>query len=254
MTALAHRPAVTASPFDAIKRVDEHGEHWSARDLQPMLGYVEWRKFEDSVERAIAAIENSGMPGQDHVGGADKMIETGKGATRIVVDYRLTRYGAYMVAMNGDPRKPEVAAAQTYFAVRTREAEAAGAREIPQDFASALRALASEVEASEALKAKAAIDAPKVRYVDTYVADEDLLRLRTVAGSLGIQESALRELLIAHHWIYVETSTRWSSSKGRKESVHRYSAYADFKRYFQPVARHEVPRFKGRVRSCTPSR
>lgn len=246
MSALTmNRP--TTSPFDSIKRTDGRGEFWSARDLQPMLGYTEWRKFEDSVERACAAISNSGMTPADHVGDAAKMVEIGSGATRLVVDYRLTRYGAYIVAMNGDPRKPEVAAAQTYFAVRTHEAEVANTRALPQDYPSALRALAAEFEIKAALEAKVEADAPKVAYVDTYVADEDLLRVRTVAGTLGIQESALRELLIAHRWIYVETSSRWSNSRGKKVPVYRYSAYADFKRYFQAVPRHEAPRFKGEV-------
>lgn len=113
----------TPQTFDALRREDERGEWWSARDLQIPLGYVEWRKFEDSIERAIAAAENSGVHREDHFGGADKMAEIGSGAVRIVVDYRLSRYGAYLVALNGDPRKPEIAAAQTYFVVQARIAE-----------------------------------------------------------------------------------------------------------------------------------
>lgn len=237
----------SVSPFDGIKRTDERGDYWSAREMQPLLGYDQWRRFEDSIERARATITNSGMTAADHVADAGNMVEIGSGATRVVSDYRLTRYGAYIVAMNGDPRKPEVAAAQTYFAVRTHEAEVADVRSIPQDYPSALRALAAEVEAKTALEAKVAADAPKVGYVDRYVADGDLLRLRTVAARVGIGEGALRELLIARKWIYVETSTRWSNSKGEKEITNRYSAYSDFKPYFQPVPRHEAPRFKGEV-------
>ncbi|HEY0216632.1 MAG TPA: phage antirepressor KilAC domain-containing protein, partial [Cellulomonas sp.] len=211
MTHLTIAQPRTATPFDGIKRTDERGDYWSARDLQPHLGYDQWRRFEDSIERARVSIENSGLSAEDHVAGAGNMVEIGSGATRIVSDYRLTRYGAYIVAMNGDPRKPEVAAAQTYFAVRTHEAEVADERALPHDLPTALRAYADEVEARQALEAKVARDAPKVGYVDRYVADGDLLRFRTVAARVGVQEHALRELLIARKWIYVETSTRWSN-------------------------------------------
>lgn len=97
------------------------------------------------------------------------------------------------------------------------------------------------------LSRKVEADALKVNYIELYVADSDLLRLRTVAASLGVQETWLRELLIAKGWIYAETDTRWSNSKERKETVIRYSAYAEKKRYFRPVEVHEAPRFKGEV-------
>jgi DNA-damage-inducible protein D len=113
------------SPFDAIRQVRADGsEFWSARDLMPLLGYSGWENFHSAVNRARLAAENS-QPGSDHVRSATKMIIAGKGATREAVDYELTRFGAYLVAMNGDPRKDEIAAAQTYFAVQTRRAEIA---------------------------------------------------------------------------------------------------------------------------------
>jgi hypothetical protein len=117
------------SPFDSILRQDADGEYWSARDLQPLLGYTEWRKFCDAIDRAKISIESSASRASDHIVGSDKLIEAGKGATRRVLDYRLSRFGAYMVAMNGDPRKVEIAQAQTYFAIKTREAEIA--KELP---------------------------------------------------------------------------------------------------------------------------
>lgn len=89
--------------------------------------------------------------------------------------------------------------------------------------------------------------APKVAYVDQFVADDDLLKFRTVAANAGIGEQALRELLIERRWIYRETTSRWSQSKGCKETITRYSAYADKKPYFHPVMNHEAPRFKGEV-------
>jgi hypothetical protein len=136
------------SPFEEIRQVSNEGEFWSARDLQPLLGYVEWRRFGDAIERAMITAQNSGTAGPDQFVSAANMIGTGKGAHRAVDDFHLSRYACYLVAMNGDPRKPEVAAAQTYFAVKTREAEIVQAQ-IPQTYAEALRAAAEAVEAKE---------------------------------------------------------------------------------------------------------
>ncbi|QSM00084.1 antirepressor [Gordonia phage Cashline] len=97
------------------------------------------------------------------------------------------------------------------------------------------------------LEQKATADAPKVAYVDTFVADEDCVKRRVVAASLGVQEKWLTELLIEKKWIYAEQTTRYSQSKGVKETVTRYSAYADKKRYFRPIPVHEAPRFRGEV-------
>jgi len=107
------------SPFDSIKHVDENGEYWLARELQGPLGYIEWRKFQQAIERAQIACKNSGYDVRDHFGGAAKMIDLAKGAQREVYDVRLSRYACYLVAMNGDPRKSEISEAQTYFAIKT---------------------------------------------------------------------------------------------------------------------------------------
>ena len=112
------------SPFEQIKRFDaSNSEYWLARELQPLLGYSQWRQFDDCVNRAKLACQNSGEHNNDHFADARKLIKAGKGAARELQDYRLSRYGCYLTAMNGDPRKSEIAAAQTYFAVKTREAE-----------------------------------------------------------------------------------------------------------------------------------
>ncbi|KZS63053.1 phage antirepressor KilAC domain-containing protein [Mycobacterium ostraviense] len=108
------------TPFDAIRHTTPEGrEWWSARDLMPLLGYgADWRNFHAAIERARATCSNSGGDPVVNFVGATKIT-----GTKPAHDVHLSRYACYLVAMNGDPRKPEVAAAQTYFAVKTREAE-----------------------------------------------------------------------------------------------------------------------------------
>lgn len=106
------------------------------------------------------------------------------------------------------------------------------------------------VEAQQMIAAKEeriAEMTPKVDYVDTFVADDDLLSFRTVAADLNVGEQALREQLIDAKWIYRQTTTRWSNSQQRKVPVNRYSAHADKRAYFQPVMHHDAPRFRGEV-------
>ena len=110
--------------FEDIKHMDENGiEYWYARELQLVLDYKEWRKFEGVVRRAMKACENSDINALDHFVGADKMVQIGSGAERVQKDYKLTRYACYLIAQNGDPRKEVIALAQTYFAIQTRKQE-----------------------------------------------------------------------------------------------------------------------------------
>lgn len=119
--------------------------------------------------------------------------------------------------------------------------------QVPQTLPEALRAYAVEVEKTAQLEAKIIADEPKVEYVDTFVADNDLRLLRNVAKSIGVTESELRARLTEQKWIYAEHMTRWSESKHEKETVTRYSPYAHKAQYFQPVPNHLAPRFKGEV-------
>ena len=110
--------------FDSIKQVSPYdAEFWSARDLMPLLGYNKWERFEGAIKRAMTACENTGNIVEDHFPTAEKPIKGGKGAIQNVIDYSLSRFACYLIAQNGDPRKPEIAAAQAYFAISTRQNE-----------------------------------------------------------------------------------------------------------------------------------
>ncbi len=114
----------TTKKFEEIKHIDEYGvEYWFARELQNILDYKEWRKFEGVIQKAKEACINSNMEIIYHFVGADKTIKMPKGASKIVNDYRLSRYACYLIAQNGDSRKQVIALAQTYFAVQTRKQE-----------------------------------------------------------------------------------------------------------------------------------
>ena len=97
---------IAGQSFESLKKANEHGaEYWSARDLQPMLGYSQWRRFEQAIVRAINSCKQSGNPPENHFAGAGKMVDLGSGSARSVDDYHLSRFACYLIAQNGDPRK-----------------------------------------------------------------------------------------------------------------------------------------------------
>ncbi|CAN5818669.1 DNA damage-inducible protein D [soil metagenome] len=109
--------------FDGITRTEQGTEFWLARELQPHLGYDRWENFAKVIERAKSACQNSDQAVADHFREVTKMVSLGAGTQREIDDVALTRYACYLIAQNGDPKKPPVAFAQTYFALQTRKQE-----------------------------------------------------------------------------------------------------------------------------------
>lgn len=109
--------------FEDYARQAEGEEFWFARDLMGLLGYAKWENFAKVVDKAKIACQTAGHSVEDHFPDVRKMVDIGSGAGREIDDIALTRYACYLVAQNGDPRKVEIAFAQTYFAVQTRRIE-----------------------------------------------------------------------------------------------------------------------------------
>ena len=139
--------------FEGHAQQTEGGiEYWLARDIQHLLGYDEWRNFTAVITKAKTACEVSGHSVRDHFVDVNKTIQMPKSAQKEIPDIMLTRYACYLVAQNGDPRKQEIAFAQTYFAIQTRRAELIEQRLLEAERVSARQKLsATEKELSEVI-------------------------------------------------------------------------------------------------------
>lgn len=111
------------SIFDDIRHDDTSREFWSARELQKILGYASWGKFQNAIKRAQKSFATSEVTKyyniKDHFRQAEKMVILGSGARRKLIDFELSKYACYLIAQNGDPDKPEIAQAQAYFNIQT---------------------------------------------------------------------------------------------------------------------------------------
>ena len=117
-------PVPVRKSLESLKQHNQHGaEYWMARDLQPLLGYRQWRSFTKAIKKAETSCRESGNDPGYHFALARKMIPGGQGAVQEVDDYQLSRFACYLIAQNGDPRITESAEAQKYFAIQTRRQE-----------------------------------------------------------------------------------------------------------------------------------
>ena len=200
------------TPFDVYRQEREDGtEFWSARDLAQLMGYRKWQSFENPLNRAIKAAENQKMAVTSHFTRSSKMVKRAQGGGMAQEDYELSRFAAYLVAMNGDPNKPEVASAQAYFATRTRQAEtqqpapltgkelmARALMEAQSTIQELETARAEAVEQSEAALARAHVaeaeadeSRPKAEAFDSFMRTDGTYYMGAVAKMLGMGQNEL---------------------------------------------------------------
>lgn len=219
-----------SSPFDMLKQYREDGtEFWSARDLMAPLGYDRWENFSAAIDRARASSDAQGNSTENLFRGVTK-----KSVGRPQRDYELSRFAAYLVAMNGDPRKQEIAAAQSYFAVRTREAETKPRIDPNQITRLEIAQMLVNAETERlALEAKNKELEPKAEAYDSFLDATGKYAVGAVAQMLGMGQNKLfREL--RNRKIFIASGAR------------RNTPYQQYLHHFEVIA-HEYERKNGEM-------
>lgn len=175
--------------FEEAASLVENVECWSARDIQLLLGYSKWENFEKVVEKARVACENAGEKVSDHFPDVRKTIQMPKSAEKEIDDILLTRYACYLIAQNGDSRKPEIAFAQNYFAVQTRRAELVEKRMLEYERVKAREKLSQTEKQLSAILYERGVDSKGFGIIRSK-GDQALFRLSTsqLKTKLGIPD------------------------------------------------------------------
>lgn len=233
------QPTGEQSPFDAIRRVREDGsEYWTARDLQVATAYARWEDFAKIVDRAIASAQNSG---HDVPRSFSAITEKPSGGGRPRSDHELSRFGAYLTVMNGDPNLPRVAEAQAYFAVKAREAEVAPpVVELTEDqiVHRALHILDSKVKEltveNRTLVAAIERDAPMVAKAEAHTVSDTAIHRQEFSREVKtwgkkqnitiLQEEVMR--FLGHIGLFIK-GERSDTGHATAEAIRRGLAYTD---------------------------
>lgn len=203
-------PPEDPSPFDALRDPDGR---WSARKVQTLMGYARWENLAPALKRAMASARNEGLNVDEVFLGSQENPSDLGGRPR--EDFHMTRHGAYLLAMNGDPNKPEVAAAQTYFARKTREAEVRDqtplptpAPVLPQDYEQALVHLLGKVRENKQLESRVRELEPAAASWQTLAAAEgdfavaDAAKILCRDGGITVGRNRLFAALLEMRWAY----------------------------------------------------
>lgn len=223
-------PNTNSTPFHKIRKTRSDGtEFWSARELMPLLGYDKWERFAGAIDRARLSLEAQGM---DPDAEASRLREAFGKTNQIGENFHLSRFACYLVAMNGDPRKPEVAAAQAYFAIRTREAETRHAFDPSEITRLEIAQMLLNAETERlALEAQNKELAPKAEAYDSFLDTTGKYAVGAVAQMLGMGQNKLfREL--RNRKIFIATGSR------------RNTPYQKYLHHFEVIA-HEYERGSG---------